>query len=191
MHRRPSRRRGFSLIEVMLVMVMIGVLAAITLPKLRFDSSRVETAARTIDLAIMAAQRDAVSRQHNVLVVFDTTARALRTVWDANNTRRAESGERQRTTVLPEELVFARPPGISALGGDSTSASAGIPDDRGPALLLQRSGSTDRAVIFYLTTTRSMRETERVREVRALKVSRASGRSSWYTWTGSAWRRAQ
>ena len=172
-------------------MTMIGVLAAITLPKLRFDSSRVETAARTIDLAIMAAQRDAVSRQHNVLVVFDTTARALRTVWDANNTGRAESGERQRTTVLPEELVLARPPGIGALGGDSTSASAGIPDDRGPALLLQRSGSTDRAVTFYLTTTRSMREAETVREVRALKVARASGRSSWYTWTGSAWRRAR
>ncbi|MFO0093958.1 MAG: Tfp pilus assembly protein FimT/FimU, partial [Gemmatimonadaceae bacterium] len=82
MRRRQARRRAFSLIEVMLVMAMIGILAAITVPKLRFDNARVETAARAIDLAIMAAQRDAVSRQHNVLVVFDTAARALRTVWD-------------------------------------------------------------------------------------------------------------
>lgn len=191
MGEETPRRRGFSMIEVLLVMAMIGVLAAMTLPNLRFDNSRVDTAARTIDLALMAAQRDAVSRQHNVLVVFDTAARAMRTVWDANNNRQAESGERQRTTVLPEELVFARPDGIGALGGDSTSASAGIPDARGPALLVQRSGSTDRAVTFYLTTARSMRETEKVREVRALQVSRASGRSSWYTWTGSVWRRAQ
>ncbi|MFN9202727.1 MAG: Tfp pilus assembly protein FimT/FimU, partial [Gemmatimonas sp.] len=69
MRRRQARRRAFSLIEVMLVMAMIGILAAITVPKLRFDNARVETAARAIDLAIMAAQRDAVSRQHNVLVV--------------------------------------------------------------------------------------------------------------------------
>ncbi|MFN9202273.1 MAG: Tfp pilus assembly protein FimT/FimU, partial [Gemmatimonas sp.] len=69
MRRRQARRRAFSLIEVMLVMAMSGILAAITVPKLRFDNARVETAARAIDLAIMAAQRDAVSRQHNVLVV--------------------------------------------------------------------------------------------------------------------------
>jgi hypothetical protein len=62
-------------------------------------------------------------------------------------------------------------------------------------LLVQRSGSTDRAATFYLTTTRSMLPDsmlpdETVREVRAVQVSRATGRSAWYTWTGSQWKRA-
>ncbi|MFO0094742.1 MAG: hypothetical protein ACK54K_10605, partial [Gemmatimonadaceae bacterium] len=170
---------------------IIVILPAITFKKKRIDNARVETAARAIDLANMAAQRDAVSRQHNVLVVFDTAARALRTVWDVNNDRTAGAGERLRTTPLSEALAFARPPGVSALGGDSTSASAGVPDERGPALLLQRSGSTDRAVTVYLTTTQSLRPKAAVRDVRALQVARASGRSSWFIWNGSVWRRAQ
>ena len=183
------------MIEILLVIAIIGITATLVLPRVRFDNSRVDTAARTIDLVIMAAQRDAVSRQHNVLVVFDTAGGILRTVWDANQNQSAEDTERERLTPLPEQIEVARPPGVSALAGDSTSALAGVPDDRGPMLLVQRSGSTDRAATFYLTTTRSMLPDsmlpdETVREVRAVQVSRATGRSAWYTWTGSQWKRA-
>ncbi|MCZ8204001.1 type II secretion system protein [Gemmatimonas sp.] len=185
-----SHRPGFSMIEILLVIAIIGITATLVLPRVRFDNARVDTAARTIDLVIMAAQRDAVSRQHNVLVVFDTAGGILRTVWDANQNQRAEDSERTRVSPLPDQIEVARPPGVSALAGDSTSALAGVPDDRGPMLLVQRSGSTDRAATFYLTTTRSMLPDETVREVRAVQVSRATGRSAWYTWTGSQWKRA-
>lgn len=178
------------MIELLLVIAIIGITATFVLPRVRFDNTRVDTAARTIDLVLMAAQRDAVSRQHNVVVVFDTSAGMLRTVWDANQNQRAEDTERERLTPLPDQIVVARPPGVSALAGDSTSALAGVPDTRGPMLLVQRSGSTDRAATFYLTTVRSMLPDEEVREARAVQVSRATGRSAWYSWTGSQWKRA-
>jgi prepilin-type N-terminal cleavage/methylation domain-containing protein len=190
MHPPRHPHAGFSTIELLLVIVIIGIVAAFTLPRMRFDNARVDTAARTIDLVLMAAQRDAVSRQHNVLVVFDTASRMMRTVWDANENRIADDTERERFAPLPDQIVFTRPPGVTALAGDSTSALAGVPHARGPVLLLQRSGSTDRAATFYITTIRSLRPAETVREVRAVQVSRATGRSAWFAWSGSRWRRA-
>jgi prepilin-type N-terminal cleavage/methylation domain-containing protein len=190
MHPPRQLRAGFSTIELLLVIVIIGIVAAFTLPRVRFDNARVDTAARTIDLVLMAAQRDAVSRQHNVLVVFDTASRMLRTVWDANQNRVADDTEHERLAPLPAQIVVARPPGVAALAGDSTSALAGVPHARGPVLLVQRSGSTDRAATFYITTVRSLRPDEETREVRAVQVSRATGRSAWFAWNGNRWRRA-
>jgi type II secretory pathway pseudopilin PulG len=83
------------MIELLLVIAIIGITATFVLPRVRFDNTRVDTAARTIDLVLMAAQRDAVSRQHNVLVVFDTSAGMLRTVWDANQNQGECAGGRQ------------------------------------------------------------------------------------------------
>jgi hypothetical protein len=42
-------------------------------------------------------------------------------------------------------------------------------------------------VTVYFTMPASL--TSGVKDVRAVRVQRATGQASWYAWTGSAWRR--
>jgi prepilin-type N-terminal cleavage/methylation domain-containing protein len=186
-HGRRRLRRGFSIVELAVVLIMIGILATLVLPKVRLGSSVVDTSARTIGMAFMVAQREAVSRQHNVLVVFDTTYNAARTIWDANNNRVADAGEKSRPFLLPEGLVIGRPPGVPELDGVAeTPGVSNAPE--GPMVVLQRSGGADRVAVLYLTTVKALAGGDDV-DARALYIVRATGRPVWYAWTGSVWRR--
>lgn len=182
---RTAADRGFTLVELLIVVAMIAVLAALVLPKVRVDNSKVDTAARTIGMSLMVAQREAVSRQHNVLVVFDSVGHGVRTVWDANNNGIADGGERSRPFLIPEAVVFARPGDVPALPGPEATS-----EDGAVTLVMQRSGSVDRARTVYLTTARSLHGGAD-RDVRAVQIARATGRPTWHVWTGSQWRRGR
>ena len=182
--------RGFSLIELLLVITMIGILAALALPKILVDNTKVETATRTLGMVLMVAQREAVARQHNVLLVFDTSAHTITTVWDANNNGRADAGEKTRPFLIPERVVLGRPSSVSALGTATESVPVTLKLGDKPMLVLQRNGSIDRGVTLYLTTATSMAGSRTV-DARAVVLARATARPDWYAWTGSSWRRAQ
>jgi len=182
--RQPSRRRvGFTVVELAVVVVLMGLMFALAMPKVRVDSAAVDTAARTINLAIMTAQRDAVSRGHNVLVVFDATTHTTRTAWDLNNNGEAESGEKSRPFLVPESVRFGRPPSVPALDDDTSE-----PSEPG-TLVLQRNGSANRVQVIYLTSARALAGGEHS-DARALRITRATGRPVWFAWTGSEWRKA-
>ncbi len=174
-----------------MVLVIVGVTAAVILPRVRFDNARVISAIRAVDLAIAVAQRDAVSRQHNTLVVFDTVNSQVRVVWDANSNGRADGGEKARITALPEQVRFGRPSAVPSVTNAIDTPGSGILNPLGPQIVMLRSGSADRRLTIYLTTIRSLREMTLTPEVRAVQVLRASGRSSWLTWDGLLWRRGR
>ena len=180
--------RGFTMIELLLVISIVGLMAALALPKVRLDNGQVDTAARTISMSLMAAQRESVARGHPVLVVFDTAAHTIRSVWDANGNEAADVGEHTKPVVLPERVMLGRPSDVAALGSATASVPVMKSSARGPYLIMQRNGALDRAVTIYLTTIMSMSGGPD-REVRALVLSRATGRADVYIWTGTQWRR--
>lgn len=187
---RTHRRRaalGFSLIELLIIIAMVGILAALVLPKVRVDNAQVDSAARTIGLSLMVAQRDAAARQHNVLLVFDTTAHTIKTVWDTNNNGVADAGEKSRPFLLPDRVVLGRPSSVPALGTASASVPTMLKSGNKPMLVLQRNGSVDRSVTLYLSTARAM-SGGNYKDTRAVVIARATARPEWYAWTGSAWR---
>ncbi len=189
--RRSPGATGFTLIEILMVIVIVGITAAMVLPRVRFDNARVISALRAVDLAMAVAQRDAVSRQHNALVVFDTINSQLRVTWDANSNGVADAGEKSRITVLPEQVRFARPTAVPAVTSAADTPGSGIQNTLGPQVIMQRSGSADRHLTMYLTTERSLKGMTPTPDVRALQVLRASGRTSWLTWNGTTWRRGK
>jgi type II secretory pathway pseudopilin PulG len=174
----------------MLVVAVIGILAALVLPKVRIDNSQVDTAARTLSMSLMVAQRDAASRQHNVLLVFDTSASTITTVWDKNNNGAIDPGEKTRPFPWPDHVVLGRPSSVSALGTASARVPSLATTSQGkPMLILQRNGSVDRAVTLYITSKASMKGN--APEARAVIIARATARPEWYAWTGSRWRHAK
>lgn len=180
-------RRAFTLIELLIVIVMLGVLAGIALPRLRIEQAQVDGGARTITSALMAARADAVGRGHNVLVVFDTAARVVRTVWDANNNLRIDAGEKTRPAVLGERVAFARGAGVPAYDGALAQFPAMQTVSGLPALVVQRNGALDRGGTLYLTSRRG-RAGGALVDARALRLSRATGRATVYVYARTGWR---
>jgi prepilin-type N-terminal cleavage/methylation domain-containing protein len=180
--RRP---RGFTTVELIVVIMLLGVMFAIALPRIRVDNSAVDSAARTLNLAVMASQREAVARAHNVLLRFDYEQHTVTAVWDANNSGSADVGEKSRPFLIPEAVRFGRPPGVPTLEVDEQSA-----DESAALVILQRNGAANRNHTIYLTTVRALQGGTH-QDARALRIARATGRPTWYAWTGSAWRTGQ
>ncbi len=70
------RRRGFTVAEMIVVMLVAGVLAAVALPRLwaTTDRIRVRGAAADVSAAFAAAREQAVTTRTLVAVVLDTVA---------------------------------------------------------------------------------------------------------------------
>lgn len=181
------KRRGFTLIEILAVVAMVAVLATIALPRMRIEQSQVDGAARTISSAIMAARTDAVSRGHNVLVVFDTTARVVRTIWDTNNNLQIDGGEKTRPALLGERVTFARGAGIPPYDGVTEDFPSLMTVDGMPALVIQRNGALDRGGTLYVTSRRGAQGIGEV-DARALQLSRATGHATVYIYATDGWR---
>lgn len=176
------------MIEILTVVAIIAIMALVALPRVRVEQASVDGAVRTVSMALMVAQREAVSRGHNVLVVFDTAHHVVRTVWDANNNLELDPGEKTRPFPIPERVVLGRGSGVPAFG-DATDQVPALRTVAGaPAIALQRNGSADRSMTMYFTSFRS-RQGIGEKDTRAMKFERATGRPTWYIWSSSGWRR--
>ncbi len=187
---RPRRRRhAFTLIELILVITVMGILAAIAAPRIDVTRFHVDGGMHAATTTFLAAQREAVSRQHNVLVLIDTTTRALRLVWDTDNDERVDPAERTRTVALDPRVAFGLPARVPRrVAGTDPLGVLGLCGDV-PCVVFQRNGSADRTATLFVTSERARRSGTRPRDARQIEVVRASGRPQSWTWTGSAWRR--
>ncbi len=171
-----------------MICTIIGLMALLVLPRIRVDNVSVDTAVRTVSMSMMVAQRDAVSRQQNVIVSFDTAAHIVRTVWDANNNGVADAGEHSHPFLLPEKVIIGLPSSVPKLGGTEEVAATPRTTATGPYFIMQRNGAMDRSEVLYFTTAKSMGNGPD-HDVRAVAIARATGRAVWYKWNGSVWRR--
>jgi prepilin-type N-terminal cleavage/methylation domain-containing protein len=173
-------RRGFSLTEMLIIIVMLGILALLAFPKLDFMRYRVNADARNVMMTLAYAQRLAVSLQHNVQVTIDPVNRQIRTLEDANDDGTFSSNERIRGFSLSDGVVFDK---------------NGAPDLPAPAatneltsVTFWRDGSANTAGSIFLNTTRGVAKGNN-EDARGLDITRSTGRTTWYTYTGGSWRR--
>lgn len=180
--------RGFSTLELMLVICIMGMMAGIALTKVDLAKMEANSAVQVLSTTMVAAQREAITKQHDLILTFDAAQRTVRMVWDRNSNGAIDAGERIRAIPLDGRIGFGAggaPPrsfGANAINFDRDIGGR-------PALIFHRNGSASGIGGFYLTSTRAMADPVFKSDTRAVEIVRATGRTEWYRYTGTAWRR--
>lgn len=180
-------RRGFSLVEVLLVIVIMGLLVGLVAPRIDVANFQVSSAVQALSTTSAAAQREAITKQHDMILIFDAVRRQLRLVWDVDSDGVIDAGERIRAITLDDRVVFGRGTAPARAFG---AAPINFVDQIGglPALTFHRNGSASGIGGFYLTTRAAAAGgANKAHDTRAAEIVRATGRTEWWRYSGSAW----
>lgn len=180
--------RGFSLPELLVVLLVVGLLSLLVIPNIEIVRYRMDGAARGAVAALVAAQRQAVVRQHDVIVAFDAANRRLRIHQDRDNDGSIGSTEPTRIVPFDDGVQFGRG-GTPALFG-TASVTFTETQDGMPVVRFIRTGSTSEEGGFYLTSDRALQDSGRYpQDARAVEVERATGRVTWYYYDPDQWKK--
>jgi prepilin-type N-terminal cleavage/methylation domain-containing protein len=196
--RPDGRRSGVTLIELVIVLVILGTLAGVTIPRLNLSSYRADAAAQQVRSVFQTAQRTSLTRQYDVIVSVDTIRGGLRIAEDVNNNGAIEISEWKFWRPPGEGNRFAVPPaGVRPGTGDTyrpIGTSVAGPSlktvDGLPSVIFHRDGSTSSEMEVYMAS-RYRRRTD----FRGITLTRSTGRAELYQLAGTGatakWRLAQ
>jgi prepilin-type N-terminal cleavage/methylation domain-containing protein len=181
-----SGRAGFTLIEAVMVVTIIGIVAGMAIPKAGYATYLASSGARTLATTLAYAQRQAISQQSDIRVAFDVASNQIRIHEDRNNDNVIDQGERVGFTSLPEGVTFGRGAAAARPLGAATVSFTRIQGVL-PVLVFRRDGTASENGVVYLSTIAGL-STGRSADTRALEVARATGRVSWYTYGTGSWK---
>ncbi|MGQ0766086.1 MAG: pilus assembly FimT family protein [Gemmatimonadota bacterium] len=184
---RSSRRtrRGFTILELVVVLIMVSIIAGMAVPRLNYEKYRADAAMRAVRTIMQGAHRTAIMRQTNVVVAFDEPGRRMEIIEDTDNDCTWDPGERLTTRPLEEGARFNIPPvpyggtATSGVNGTSLCTIKGL-----PAIQFLRDGATSTDLEVYVTSSRGTNV-----DYRLILVTQASGRAETFRFDGSSWRR--
>lgn len=174
----PGARRGVTLLEMMIVLVMVGILSSIAASRLDWTKYRADSVARGVLAELANAQRLAVSLQANVRVTIPDNTR-MQIHEDLDDDGGVDSGERVRNIPLDNAFTYSKgTAGDTPTPADPTALTT---------LVFRRDGSANRSGTFYLAGPGS---DPACKHCRAIAVTRTTGRVVLYSYATGAWVRA-
>ena len=175
-------RRGFSMVELIIVLVMMAVLARMALPKLQLSQFRADAAAQQVRSVFQTAQRTSLTRQYDVIVSVDTAQFGLRIAEDVNNDGSIQVSEWKFWRPTGEGNRFDVPPkGLNAASVASSVVGAQLKVVDGmKSVIFHRDGSTSTDAEIYVQSEYKGRT-----DYRVITVTRATGRTELYRLAGT------
>ena len=128
--RNATLQRGFTLAEIIIVLVIAGLMIALALPRMDTSRYKADAVAQVVRTTLQTASRAAITRQHDVIVSFDTLGERIKITWDSNNDGVAQSAERVTYKGLEAGVLFADPT-IRGLSGSTIFSAV-----TGPAIVV-------------------------------------------------------
>jgi prepilin-type N-terminal cleavage/methylation domain-containing protein len=178
-----SARAGFTLIETLIVLSIVGILAALAMPKIKAAAFDADSGMRTIQGALQQAQRVAIVRQTDVMVSFDTAKARIRLVYDANNNHTLDAGEEFHWKPMEKGDRFLKPSsGVQMTGSASVVGNSLANRDGFPTVYFHRDGALSSELEIYVSSYRMDKS-----DFRAIHVRQATGRVQSYRYNGSTW----
>ncbi len=183
-------RDGFTVIEMLIAMIIIGILAAMMIPRLDTSKIRAKAAALRLGTTLLAVQREAIGKQHQMVVMIDTAGRRMRILDDSTNDGTWNNGERVRSVEIADGIKFGRPASVTArpFGNSPINFTNVEPTTGLPAIIFYRNGSTQEYGGIYISSPKAMSGGTK-EGIWAIEITRATGRAEWYNWNGSSWKR--
>lgn len=191
-----SHRRGYTLIEMMIVVTLIAIVTATAMPHIDYQSFRQDASARAIRSAMQGAQAYAVSSQYNVFVDIDPTHNVLYVVYDYNDNLQWDqaNGEHIIAVPLQDGAQIAQPPAVLPGAGApvsgigmTTPATVQVPGKTTftSGYVFRADGAVSTDVQIYINSKRGQ-----VKDWRAVSIIPATGRVDWYKYVNSTWKLA-
>lgn len=183
---RTDSRDGFTMIEVLMVVIIVGILLTVAIPRFPVNAARSDAGVRMVRALLQVAQRSAVTRQSSVVVGVDAGNNRFRIHEDTDNDGTVDTGERVRSEPLQEGVIMATP----SWGGVNGSVSAPVAGtalrtiDGLPSVVFRRDGSSSSDLEVYLSARSGAADSWR-----AIVVLPSTGRADAWRASGNVWRR--
>ena len=179
-NRLPAKaRRGWTMIEMSIVLALIAILVAIALPNIDFARYRMDANARTVQNQFIAQQLNAISKNMPMIVTIVYDQGHLTITEDANSNGLADASEYTYNRALVEGAQFVTPsvtidgatpyyatgPGLTYLNQTYLY----------PTVTFYPNGSTSGDVVIYIGSTAG-----RLTDMRALQITGATSKIKFY-----------
>jgi hypothetical protein len=150
----------------------------IALPRVDTTRYKADAVTQIVRTQLQSAGRTAVTRQHDMIVSFDTLGERIKTVWDMDNDGKIGTSERVTFRGLDVGILFADPAVNGITGGAITKpvSGAAVTTLNGlPTVIFHRDGSVSSDAEIYVSIAARGKPL-----YRAIVLTQATGRVDWY-----------
>jgi len=162
----------------MVLLVMAGLMVTLAIPRVDTTKFRADAIAGIVRTNLEMAQRQAITRQHDMVVSFDTLGEQIRTFWDMNDDGQVDGSERISWRGLDVGVLFTDPAvnGVSGTAIHTPVSGPGIVTVGGmPTITFHRDGSASTDAEIYIKVA-----AHGPPWYRAITVTQSTGRVDWY-----------